>query len=232
MSPKPQAALLLLFDIAANAIAEHDDWHTREHLPERLAIPGFLRGSRWIATAGAPRYFVMYEVRDLATLASPSYLARLNSPTPWTAKMMKSYVGMQRTLCSVAASFGAGLGSTALLVRFAADPARRQILHDWLTKDVLPRVLAQPGIASARVLAAALDAGMTREQEIRGRDGTLDSALLVTGYDAGTVAALADRELHGRDFAAHGGLASEYACNLFCNAVTLTAADAVEGAVS
>ena len=221
----PQAALLLLFDIAGDDIAEHDDWHTREHLPERLAIPGFLRGSRWIAAAGAPRYFVMYEVRELATLASSAYLARLNSPTPWTARMMKSYIGMRRTLCSVAANFGAGLGNTALLVRFSAEPARRQALHDWLTKDVLPGVIAQPGIASARVFAAALDANMTREQEIRGRDATLESALLISGYDAGVVAALADQELHGRDFAAHGALASEYACNLFHSAVTLAAGD-------
>jgi len=98
--------------------------------------------------------------------------------------------------------------------------------------DVLPGVVAQPGIASARVLAAALDAGMTREQEIRGHDSALDCALLVTGYDAAVVAALADRELRGRDFTAHGGLASEYACNLFCNAVTLTATDTTDGGVS
>ena len=38
--------MLLAFDIAADTIAEHDDWHTHEHLPERLAIPGFLRGTR------------------------------------------------------------------------------------------------------------------------------------------------------------------------------------------
>jgi hypothetical protein len=225
MTPRPRAALLLLFDIAGDAIAEHDDWHTREHLPERLSIPGFLRGSRWIAPAGAPRYFVMYEVRELATLASSAYMTRLNNPTPWSASMMKSYIGMRRALCSIVAGFGAGLGSTALLVRFSAEPARRQALHDWLTGEVLPRVVAQPGIAGARLFAAALDADMTREQEIRGRDGALDSALLVTGYDAGVVAALADGMLQARRFVAHGALASEYACNLFHNAVTLTAAD-------
>ena len=36
----------------------------------------------------------------------------------------------------------------------------------------------------------------------------------------------------GRDFTAHGGLASEYACNLFCNAVTLTATVTTDGGVS
>ncbi len=99
MESIPNAAMLLLFDIAPEAITEHDDWHTHEHFPERLAIPGFLRGSRWIAGNGNPRYFVMYEVMSLETLVSGPYLERLNHPTPWTSKMMKSYAGMRRALC-------------------------------------------------------------------------------------------------------------------------------------
>jgi hypothetical protein len=118
MHAKPEAAMLLLFDIAASAITEHDDWHTHEHFPERLAIPGFQRGSRWIARSATPRYFVMYEVRNLATLVSGPYLERLNHPTPWTAKMMQSYVGMRRALCEAVAGFGSGLGCAALLIRF------------------------------------------------------------------------------------------------------------------
>ena len=70
------AAMLLTFDVDADAIEEHDRWHTHEHLPERLAIPGFLRGTRWVATKEGPRYMVVYEVEGLATLASAPYLAR------------------------------------------------------------------------------------------------------------------------------------------------------------
>ena len=44
-----QAAMLLLFDVIEDAIPEHDEWHTHEHLPERLSIPGFVRGTRWVA---------------------------------------------------------------------------------------------------------------------------------------------------------------------------------------
>ncbi len=120
-----QAAMLLGFDVAAEAIDEHDDWHTHEHLPERLAIPGFLRGTRWVALQGQPRYVVLYEVERLETLASAAYLERLNHPTPWTAKMMPHYRGMTRGLCSVAASAGAGQGHFGLLVRFEPGPARR-----------------------------------------------------------------------------------------------------------
>jgi hypothetical protein len=47
------AAMVLSFGIAPVALVEHDDWHSHEHLPERLSIPGFKRGSR-SPSCGAP----------------------------------------------------------------------------------------------------------------------------------------------------------------------------------
>ena len=44
MSLLGKAAMLLTFDIEKAAIAEHYDWHTHEHLPERLSTPGFAEG--------------------------------------------------------------------------------------------------------------------------------------------------------------------------------------------
>jgi hypothetical protein len=217
------AALLLLFDIRGDAIAEHDQWHSHEHLPERLAIPGFVRGSRWTAPVGTPRYLVLYEVRDLAVLDSQSYLERLNRPTPWTTKMMACYVGMQRGLCRVVARSGAGLGSTALLVRFTPAAGRTGALHGWLSGRVLPELAQRPGLASALLLEAAQQPAMTREQQIRGRDAAVQSALLVTGYDGGAVAALAQGELRADHFAAHGAVTSGHACSVFHNAITITA---------
>lgn len=60
------AAMLLAFDIVADAITEHDHWHTYEHLPERLGITGFLRGTRWVAMRGQPRYLVVAGYRESA----------------------------------------------------------------------------------------------------------------------------------------------------------------------
>ena len=107
--------MLLSFDIDPEAIDEHDQWHTHEHLPERLSIPGFRRGTRWVATEGKPRYMVLYEVESLHVLASEAYLARLNNPTPWAIRMMPHYRGMRRGLCAVVGSFGLGQGSVAAL---------------------------------------------------------------------------------------------------------------------
>jgi hypothetical protein len=176
------AAMLLSFDIEPAAADEHDDWHTREHLPERLSIPGFLRGSRWKALDGAPRYLVLYEVADLGVLGSSAYLERLNRPTPWTQKMMQSYRGMRRGFCRVVASCGAGLGGSATLARFTPAPQREPALRDWLVEQLLPGLATLAGAASAHLLQAAGTPAMTAEQQIRGRDKDFGWALLGTGY--------------------------------------------------
>jgi hypothetical protein len=226
-----RGALLLLFDVAADAIAEHDHWHTHEHMPERLGIPGFLRGSRWIAAGPGPRYCVLYEVAAPAVLDAPPYRARLDHPSPWTSAMMKRYVGMRRTLCTVGAAAGAGLGTVALVVAFAPQPGRAPELAQWLAADVVPDLAARPGLASCRLLHAALPAPMTAEQAIRGRDGSVDAALFVTGYAEDVVAALATTELAPARFAEHGAAPARHECTLFRLAYALTAAD-VAGAAA
>jgi len=189
------AAMLLSFDVAAEAMAEHDDWHTHEHLPERLSIPGFLRGSRWVAINRPSRYVVLYEVRDLATLTSPAYLDRLNNPSPWTAKMMPHYRGMTRGLCRVDASFGAALGSVAYVARFKPRDEAAASLRSWLREGVLPALPNQRGLGAAHLLIGASAAPMTREQGIRGADASVDCAVMVVGYDADAVSQLSEGTL-------------------------------------
>lgn len=176
-------AMLLGFDVVPEAMAEHDRWHTHEHLPERLSIPGFLRGTRWCALRGAPHYMVLYEVESLAALTSGAYLQRLNNPTPWTSALMPHYRGMTRGLCTVLGSFGLGLGHVGALVRFTGGDD----VHRWLLSEALPALPLRAGLGSAHLLHGAAAAAMTCEQRLRGADGAVDSALLLTGYDVDAV---------------------------------------------
>lgn len=198
------AAMLLSFDIVPEAISEHDDWHTHEHLPERLAIPGFLRGTRWVALSGQPRYCVMYEVAQLATLSSDAYLQRLNHPSPWTSKMMPHYRGMTRGLCSVIGSHGLGMGHVGLLLRFAPAADRKDALNNWLLQELLPQLPERSGLGSAHLLEGALAPQMTNEQRIRGADAGVDWALFVTGYSQSSLEALAQTELSPARLEARG----------------------------
>jgi hypothetical protein len=201
-----KAAMLLSFDIVPEAIVEHDDWHTHEHFPERLSIPGFLRGTRWVAQQGQPRYFVTYEVARLDILASAAYLERLNNPTPWTAQMMVHYRGMTRGLCKLVGSFGAGMGQAALFMRFKPGPGKEAALREWLLEEALPALPSQTGLASAHLFEGGLAAPATNEQRIRGKDAAVDSALLVTGYSAEAVATLSQTGLGGPQLEQRGAI--------------------------
>jgi hypothetical protein len=218
-----KAAMVLSFDVAADAIDEHDDWHTHEHFPERLSIPGFLRGTRWIAQQGHPRYFVLYEVEEVATLASAPYLDRLNNPTPWAAKMMTQYRGMTRGFCTVTDSLGVGLGQTGLLIRFKPAQERETELQRWLLEEELPQLPSTRGLASAHLLKAALAPPTTSEQRIRGSDSGMDWALLVTGYSGGSVADLLQARFREEQFQRRG--ASGFAAGVYRIEYSLTKAE-------
>ena len=84
-----KAAVAMWWDMAAVHRAEFEDWHSHEHFPERLRIPGFRRGSRWASATGGDGFFTLYELQSYDTLTSPAYFARLNDPTPWSLKMMR-----------------------------------------------------------------------------------------------------------------------------------------------
>jgi len=199
------AVMLLAFDVVPAVIAEHDDWHTHEHVGERLSIPGFLRVTRWVALNGEPRYFVLYEVDDLATLTSAPYLARLNNPSAWTARMMPHYRGMRRGFCAVSGSFGLGIGHLSVLLRFEPESSSAASLRRWLLQEALPRLPTKPGVASVHLLEAAVMPQMTNEQRIRGGDLGVGWALLLTGYSEQALAELVRDVVGPSHIEQHGG---------------------------
>jgi len=166
-----KAAIAMWWEVAPEVRAEWEEWHTVEHMPERLSIPGFLRGSRWVS---AESYFVLYETTDLAVITSGPYLDRLNHPTPWSRKMMPHHRNMVRSLCLVRASHGRGLPGVMATLRFSRG------------KD-LPQLPSRKGVTGAHLLEAQPMPAATEEQRIRGGDATADWVLLVGGYDAGAV---------------------------------------------
>jgi hypothetical protein len=177
------AAMVLYYDIAGDN-ADHDDWHTYEHMHERLSIPGFVRATRWVAQAGAPKYLVIYEVTGTEMATSPAYLERLNNPTPWTASMMSRFRGMVRGFCSVVAGSGFGVGHVAMAVRFTPAAGQASDLKDWLARDVLPAMSSRRGMASVHLLQPAPPPPMTKEQSLRGPDNPMSWLVLATAYDA------------------------------------------------
>ena len=188
-----RAAIAMWWDVVPEMRPEWEDWHTHEHMPERLAIPGFLRGSRWIAASGEPSYFVLYETVRLATTTSAPYLERLNNPTPWSRRLMPHHRNMRRSLCRVRASFGGGLGQALATIRFSPPRRGGRALVKRLAAEVLPALPGRRGLSGAHLLesAPADSTPQTTEQQIRGGDAHADWVVLVGGYDDDAVRAAA-----------------------------------------
>ena len=166
------AAVAMWWDIAPEVRAEWEDWHTNEHMPERLSIPGFLRGSRWVSGAS---YFVLYELDRAETLTGPAYLERLNNPTPWSRRMMPHHRNMVRSLCDVREGFGRGLAGTLATLQERVEVAALR---------------ERKGLCAAHLLQARPMTGVpqTAEQKMRGGDREAKWVSLAGGYDADAVA--------------------------------------------
>jgi len=172
-----KAAIAIWCHLDAPRRAEHDAWHSGEHLPERLAIPGFLRGRRHRSPdeSAAWPYFILYEVRDASVMTSPAYLERLNNPTPWSRKIFAS-CRLSRTLCRVVESRGRGVAGSVLTTTETAN---------------LPEILQAPGVTAVHLLErdASLERPRTGEESLRrgAADESVERILVVEGHDLAAV---------------------------------------------
>jgi hypothetical protein len=184
------------WDVSAAQRAEFEDWHSHEHFPERLAIPGFRRASRWASAEGGEGFFVIYELADHAVLGSAPYAARLNAPTPWSTRMMPLHRQMVRSQCHVLHSCGAVTARHALTVRLSPAPGRAEALRQALGA-LAGSVWMQPGLVGLHLLRhEAPPLAATTEQKIRGNaDRVADWVLVACGYDAGALGMLGQGEL-------------------------------------
>lgn len=184
--------------VQADNEQDYNAWHSLEHMPERLSVPGFRRGRRCVAVDGTPeslRYFMMYEADGPEVFVSAPYLRRLNDPTPWTQRILSVYIAPSRTVCQVLASTGYGAGGWLATVQFAHGAAAMPDGSQWC--DQLGRMTAMPGVLGAHVLRGDAQLGQqpTSEKKFRESGGepdrTVALALLIDGMDrAGTQAAM------------------------------------------
>lgn len=202
------AAVAMWWDILPAQREEFQEWHSREHFPERMGIDGFLRGSRWSNIDGGTGFFVMYELASYETLTSPGYLQSLNNPTPWSKKMMPHHLHMVRSQCKLLSSFGGGVGKAMLTIRLAPREGEEASLLAWLEK-LLARLAESTGIVGAHLLQTRTpEAAMTQEQKIRGGDAVADWIVLLSSYDTAALQHALANEVSPQSLKAAGAQAA------------------------
>ena len=119
--------LMTSMDIDAAHEREFNAWYDREHLAERVAIPGFVEARRYVAVNAAPKYLGLYSTASFDALDSDAYRTALANQTAWSKTNIGRFQNMLRSVARITASRGQGRGAALGLVRIRppADGADR-----------------------------------------------------------------------------------------------------------
>ena len=177
------AFLALWNDVDAARDAEYNQWHTFEHVPERVAIEGFLSGRRYVARERSrDRYFTLYELESLSALQGSGYADVVSSPTAWSRSMRPALRNFLRHPCSTVFTLGRGRGAGIATFRFSvrepiADPEAL-----WATLAPFPETA---GIVSLHLGRAERDPAFPLKNETSASVDreTTDYVLLVESID-------------------------------------------------
>src|SRR6185437_8812810 len=148
MALRGKGMLVVFNEVKLRDERDFNEWYNREHIDERVNLPGFHRARRYVAQRGSPKYLATYECNIVNDLATPGYLALLANQTPWSQAVMARFTHFNRMTVRVQIDLAHGIGGAITTVRFAPDPARRRELLTWL-RDTLPRAVQRPGMVGA-----------------------------------------------------------------------------------
>lgn len=112
-----RAMLINFMNVSAEHEQDFNRWYDKEHLAERVAIPGFLEARRYVAEDAPERYLGIYTTETLETLDSPEYHHRLANQTAWSVKHIDGFRDATRAIARVVESRGVGRGAALGFIR-------------------------------------------------------------------------------------------------------------------
>ena len=130
---------------------DFNEWYNREHIDERVWMPGFHRARRYVdANSNADiKYFATYETDKVEDLADPEYMELLKDQSDWSKKVMSTFTKFDRITASVTIDLSHGFGGACLAARFFPGIEIMSKLRDNLGDNLLPNIVSRPGIIGA-----------------------------------------------------------------------------------
>lgn len=194
--------LFVWTDIDPAFEADFNAWYDREHIEERIAIPGFVVGTRYIATRAPLKYLGLYHTTDLDVFTSAAYRQAFAHQTSWSVANFGRMRDPMRRVCAITAENGIGGGAWLAIVRLGrlATPADIAALSEaGKVVSSAPGVIATGLLEPDPELSTPLPA-----EKAEGR--LLDPILLIEGTSEAAVHDAA-RRVAGRLKIADDGIA-------------------------
>ena len=199
-----RGAVVVWNDVTDEGREQFYQWHDKEHVPERLALPGFRRGRRFVAPGHSPEWLTVYEADDLGVLTSPEYLARLNSPTPGTTSTLRHFRNTSRAVCRLAISSGASTGGHVLALRLGVPAGLADAMIRCVRDELFPRAMALTGVLACHLFTADQAASFVDTAESSTRSFDVPSWVLLCEASLPAAARQAQRIFDGPELAGLG----------------------------
>ncbi|KVG55986.1 DUF4286 family protein [Burkholderia territorii] len=175
----PHGQLCVWTDIDPAHEADFNAWYDREHMQERVAIPGFTHARRFRATDGGPRkYLALYVTHTLDVFRGDAYRRAFTQQTAWSLANFERMTGTQRRVGELTIEAGDGEGTHLAL--FVLPPERIDVPH---LRERFDAVLSEAGIHAARLFRTAPELSAPIGADAGAR-AAADALVLIEGSDA------------------------------------------------
>lgn len=177
------AFLVFANDVVSEQREAYESWHGGHHVPQRLTVPGILRATRYQTSGGSPEYLTLYDLADIAVLASPAYRRLAEQPDAVTQAMRTHLRDPLRLACCALVGADCPHGEVLIMLRMPDASVARAA--EWLATEKTATIrlgrtapdagghpiMKQAGMpeeAVALVFAATFEAARTVAASMRG----------------------------------------------------------------
>ena len=132
---------------------EFNAWYDTEHLPEIVALPGFVLGRRYACDGATPKYLAWYDVADESVEPGPDLQRYVAQPTAWFRRVAGFLQHRERMNFRLMCDVGEKPRADApwLYIVHTDIPDRiADEYNDWYDREHLPRLVTVPGVLRAR----------------------------------------------------------------------------------
>ncbi|WP_395109687.1 hypothetical protein [Actinomadura sp. SCN-SB] len=131
---------------------DFEDWYDTEHIPARMAIPGFSHALRYRQDA-EPWHLACYFIDDMAALDTPEYRSLKSDPSERTARMLANVTGFTRYITDEISDTAppgtppdlTGTEHTLFVVAFDVPDGEVAEFEGWYEEEHVPLLMKVPG---------------------------------------------------------------------------------------